>query len=371
MSRRRRPLGGGGTGSEPPKVTPDMGAIPGAAPNGGAIVVAQPPAALAPQLARADAYAAEARAPNTKRAYAGDWRRFCEWAKARGLSPLPPDVAVRRAYVAWLADGGDRGRPYPLTTIRRTLTSIAVATRALGYAYPQADPDLTDTLAGIARRLGDRPKKKRALVVEMLAEVISGLTGNALSVARNHCLLSLGFFFAARRSELAGVDVEHVEETGVAPAPGAIGLRLLVPKSKNDPTGKGRVVGIPYARNVATCPVRLTLAWIAMLREHGVTSGPLLRHVDKAGRLVAGRLDGGSIARAIKRVVEAHGLPAADYGGHSLRRGFITSAARAKKPIDAICRTTRHSTKSVRVLMEYIEEASVLDPEQNAGAGLV
>jgi integrase len=319
-------------------------------------------------LERARAYAADARADATKRAYSGDWRRFVQWCQCpeHGFSPLPPDPKVRCAYATWLADGGSRGRPYPLTTIRRALTSIAIASRALGHAYPQSDPDVTDTLHGIARRLGDRPKKKRALMIEMLVRVLSDHRSDLLG-ARDKCMLSLGWFFASRRSELAGVDVEHIEFIDTPPSPQSIGIRLLIPRSKVDPTGKGRVVGIPFTADPRVCPVRLTRAWI---EASGTTHGPLFRSVTKGGKLAADRLDPGSIARVIKRIVKAHGFNYREFAGHSLRRGFVTSAARAMKPLDAICRTTGHSKKSTRILLEYIEEAAMMDGQSNAGAGL-
>ena len=372
--RRRRPgVGGpGGGGTEPPKSVPGKGEITGQLDETSAIVAAEPAGALAhPLVKRAGEYAADARSAETKRAYQGDWRRFVTFCKQEGFSPLPPDPKVRCAFASWMADGGTRGRPYPLTTIRRHLSSVAVASKALGHPFPQSDPDVADVLKGIARRVGDRPKKKRALLAQMLPEILAGLQGLPLMVSRNRCLLSLGLFFAQRRSQLVGADIEHVEATDEPREPGRIGLRIFVPRSKTDPTGKGRWVGIPYARNADVCPVRLTEAWIAALSEHGVASGPLLRHVDQVGRLVAGRLDGGSISRVIKRILKAQGYDPREFAGHSLRRGFVTSAVRAKKTWDAICRTTGHSTKSVRMMLEYTEDAAVLDGDQNAGAGLV
>ncbi len=344
------------------------GAPPKASADATAIVVANKPGALSPLVARADAYAAQARSPNTRRAYAGDWRRFTSWCDAQTppVAPLPPDPKVRRAYVASLADRG-----HPLTTIRRALTSIAVMSREAGHVYPQADPELTDTLHGIAREHGDRPHKKRALLVDMLATVLNGLRGEGLMATRNRCLLSLGWFFAGRRSELAGVDIEHVRPTDEPREPGKVGLVIFVPRSKTDPRGRGREVGIPYARHADVCPVRLTEALIAALQERGVTSGPLLMHVDRVGRLVPGRMDGGSIARILKRVLKLQGFDERNFAGHSLRRGFVSSAVRARRTWDSIRRTTGHSAKSVRMMLEYSEEAAVLDGEQNAGSGLL
>ena len=46
-------------------------------------------AALTRAVARAAKYSRSAKATSTQVAYAGDWRRFCDWAASTGVQTLP------------------------------------------------------------------------------------------------------------------------------------------------------------------------------------------------------------------------------------------------------------------------------------------
>lgn len=94
--------------------------------------------------------------------------------------------------------------------------------------------------------------------------------------------------------------------------------------------------------NVETCPVR---AWLAAA---ALTQGPLLRNVNRHGGAGAGHLDGGSIARIIKRVVASTGHSSVDYTGHSLRAGLITSAVQAGRTEAAIMRMDVRACRGCR-----------------------
>ena len=59
----------------------------------------------------------------------------------------------------------------------------------------------------------------------------------------------LGFAGALRRSEIVGLDLEHLSDD-------ADGLRVRLVRSKTDQEGQGRVVGIPFGGRPGTCPVR-------------------------------------------------------------------------------------------------------------------
>jgi hypothetical protein len=56
-----------------------------------------------------------------------------------------------------------------------------------------------------------------------------------------------------------------------------------------------------------------------------------------------------------------------EIGGHSLRAGFLTSAAERGKPIDHMMAVSRH--KRVDTLLGYVRRAD--DFRDHAGAGLL
>ena len=71
------------------------------------------------------------------------------------------------------------------------------------------------------------------------------------------------------------------------------------------------------------------------------------------------RLSGQGIARAVKRAGEAVGLDPDTLGGHSLRAGFVTEAARRGETAFRIMATTRHrSTDSLKAYIRLGADAA-------------
>ncbi len=71
------------------------------------------------------------------------------------------------------------------------------------------------------------------------------------------------------------------------------------------------------------------------------------------------RTDGLTVARVVKREALAARLAAERFSGHSLRLGFVTTAARRGCSEPAIANQTGH--RSVLVLRGYIRRANVFD----------
>jgi integrase len=82
------------------------------------------------------------------------------------------------------------------------------------------------------------------------------------------------------------------------------------------------VIALP--RGTVACPVAAFNAW---LRAAGITAGPLFRPVAKGERLRKARLTDRSVATIVKAHAARAGLDPANFSGHSLRSGFLTSAA--------------------------------------------
>jgi integrase len=99
-----------------------------------------------------------------------------------------------------------------------------------------------------------------------------------------------------------------------------------------------------------------------------ITEGPIYRGVDRGGRVLPERLSQEGVARAVKRAVARFGLDPKQYGGHSLRSGFATSAAEAGKPMHAIMR--QGAWRSDRTVRErYIRPATLF--KDNASEGIL
>lgn len=303
-----------------------------AAPNSGL-------AALSPLVESAIGYAADARAEATRRAYAADWRAFETWCEDKGLPALPASAPSVAVYLAALADAGRK-----VSTIERALSGIASRHRTAGLPWPKGQPQIREVLAGIRRRLGSAPARKAPVGDADLAAIVATF-GADLDGLRNRAIVTLGWFGAFRRAELAALAVSDVTFT-------ADGLVVRIRRSKTDQDGHGSEKGIPYAGTPSLCPVRALRAW---LDAAGIVEGSLLR------------ASGRTVARVVQRAARAAGLDATRFGGHSLRAGFATTAAKKGKTLDAIMRQTGH--RSERVARGYIRHATLF--VDNAAAGLV
>ncbi len=149
------------------------------------------------------------------------------------------------------------------------------------------------------------------------------------------------------------------------------GLEVFIAMSKTDRDARGVSVPLPYGSHPGTCPVRVESAWLEILAEHGITSGPVFRAIDKHGRIAgtigddgrpvrrAGRGDGirmtpEAINLVVKEAARAAELPHAHrYSAHGLRAGGATDAADAGATMSGICQHGRWSEKSP-VVMQYI-----------------
>jgi integrase len=211
-------------------------------------------------------------------------------------------------------------------------------------------------MRGIRRSLGVAPVKKAPVLGTDLLALVSGLGGD-LQAVRDRALLTLGWFCAARRSELVALHVADVEFTRE-------GMIVTFRRSKTDQEGRGYSKGVPFAGQPTVCPVRALRTWLDAAK---IESGPLFRAVTRRGVLSDTALDDRAIARLIKRLAQHAGLDPETVAGHSLRSGFVTTAAKRGKSTQAIMTQSGH--RSETVMRGYIQHATLFD--DNAAAGLL
>lgn len=307
---------------------------------------------LALLASSARSYVDDARANSTQRAYRTSWNLWVSWCATRGLVSLP---TAPESLALYMADLADRGRK--VATISRALVAISQAHRMAGHPSPRSSELVRSVLKGIRRRLGVAPRQKAALLPEQLTAIAASLP-STLRGARDRALLLLGFVGACRRSELVALDVRDAEFSGD-------GLTLIVRRSKTDQEGMGRRVGVPCGTHRETCPVRSLRVWLDLAK---ITSGAIFRGVNRHGQVGERRLDGGSVARIVQRSVAAIGQLPSEFGGHSLRAGLATAAARAGKSERSIMAQTGH--RSVTMVRRYIRDGDLFRDNAAAGIGL-
>ena len=306
------------------------------------------PAALGPDLVSAIDLAHAEKAVSTRKAYGTDFRLFKAWCDARGVSSLP---AAAETVAAYLAVEAKMAKP---STLGRRVAAIRYAHRLAGLPLPTDAEGVKATMRGIRRTLGSaKVRKTPAVAAKMLGMVATA--PNDLVGRRDRALLLLGFAGAFRRSELVALDVADVDETDA-------GLRVRIRLSKTDQEGQG--VTIAIARGDIACPVKALRDWLGAA---GIEAGALFRPINKAARVAEKRLTDRSVANIVKAYAERAGFDAKMFSGHSLRSGFLTSAAAKGASIFKMMDVSRH--KSVETLRGYVRDAEIF--KDHAGAGLL
>jgi site-specific recombinase XerD len=310
-----------------------------------------PPAGTIATLDGVRTYLDASRAASTKAAYRTDWADFTRWCDAQGLPALPAGPETVAYYLAALANAGKKA-----ATIGRRLAAIRYAHKLVSLPSPTESALVEEAHRGIRRTIGTAQRAKAPLVTEDLRALVATCPDSLLGL-RNRALLLVGFAGAFRRSELVGLQVDDVEAC-------AEGVKITLRRSKSDQEGEGRVIAIPYGKQLVTCPVRALQTW---QQAAGVAQGALFRAISRHGG-VGGALSPIDVARIVKKAAHAAGYDPARFAGHSLRAGLATSAAAAGCPERVIMMTTGH--KSEKMVRRYIRSGVMFQENAAASAGL-
>lgn len=247
---------------------------------------------------------------------------------------------------AYLASAGEG---YALPTLRRRVAAIARACRTTGHSLDTKHPAIRETLRGIGRKHGGRSRRSAALTT-LDIRTLSEACETTLVGKRDRALFLLGFAGALRRSELVGLDVEHVIWTGER-------LKLLIARSKTDKEGAGVEITIPRGSSEITCPVAALRAWLV---DGKVKSGPLFRKINRGGAVEGKRLSADGVRQILLKRAKQAGLSAGwsePLSPHSMRAGFITEAYRNGVPDEEIMGHTRH--RSLNTMRSYVRRAKL------------
>ncbi|HQW58136.1 MAG TPA: tyrosine-type recombinase/integrase [Gammaproteobacteria bacterium] len=278
-------------------------------------------------------YIQAATSENTRKAYRYDIDHFSKW----GVLPTTSHAII--LYLQAFAE----------TLNARTLSRRLIALKHWhvyqGFSDPTAYPSVRKTLKGILHVHGKPKNRAPALTLEQLIQMITLIKNqNTLAMCRNSALLQIGFFGALRCSELVRLQIEQIT---FVPE----GIDLLIPRSKTDPIGEGQSCAIPYG-DQELCPVTALKIWC---EKAEITQGSIFRGIDKHGNLSAQSLSNQSVSSILKKMAKACQLPlASQFTGHSLRRGFATTASQKGAPFVSIMRHGRWRNEST--VLAYIAE---------------
>jgi hypothetical protein len=216
---------------------------------------------------------------------------------------------------------------------------------------PTDDVAVSETLAGIRRqaaRQGQTPRKKVAATAAILRQIVAPIPADL----RDRALLLVGFAGALCRSELAPIRVEQLETT-------ERGLRLTLPQTKGSQTDA--VIIPPALRSDRTRPGARAHRLARRRRPHRRAGLPpdldpheaQARRAPARPRLGAQPITPWAVAAIVKGRAQDAGFGGRDFGGHSLKRGALTTGMDRGEHPAKLKRLGRH--KSFDVLGEYLE----------------
>jgi integrase len=288
---------------------------------------------------------------NTRKSYAVDWSMFTRWCRSHSQSELPATSSTLITYLSErIANGGK------VSSAVRAVSAVNRYHRSENCPVP-GDRRVYEFLTGVRRLQRERPSQKHPLSVEDLKNICSRLGSDPRDV-RARAILTLGFASALRRSNIVALNVEDVSFV-------AQGVTLRIAKEKTDQEGKGRIVGVVKGNCPDTCPVRALEQWLGL---RGATTGPLFVAFDARLRPTEMRLAAPQVALAVKRGAVKLGFDWRDYGGHSLRSGFVTAAVLAGCNEFTIAEQTGHA--SLLMLRKYFRNADPFARNASAMLGL-
>lgn len=296
-------------------------------------------------------------AANTRIAYEKGWRCFVGYCTEQGLDPLgalPSDIVG--FFVAMAT------RPSPASGKVLSLGTLTMYRSAINRRYaeakvtsPAASTEVADLFRALARSLGSAPRQVKALREYSVRQMLA-CCGETTIGLRDAAVLAVGFAAALRRSEICALRVEDIEMLGTK--------RMLVRirRSKTDQAGVGQSVAVPDGKSIT--PISRLRAW---LERAQISEGQLFQTMKRGGKPTGLPLHHSDIARLVKHYAKAIGLDPSEYSAHSLRAGFVTSAAVHHARIDKIMEVTRH--KSPAMVLKYVRDAESFT--DHAGAGFL
>ena len=272
-------------------------------------------------------------ANNTKAAYQQDIAHFLQWG---GHIPASPESVA--SYLAMNASH------LSIATLSRRMVAIGRAHKLQQHISPTTSELVKATLQGIRRTNGSAQRQVLPVLKQDIQAMVTGLRD--IKGLRDKALLLTGFAGAFRRSELVTLKVEDLRFVKE-------GIVIRLKRSKTDQIGQGRDIAIPYIKS-RLCPAKAIKQW---LLKSGITSGCLFRRISRYGDVMNSGLTAQTVALIVKARAHAAGLNAAQFSGHSLRAGMVTSAANAGASAWKIRQQTGH--KSDAMMQRYIRDSQL------------
>lgn len=275
-------------------------------------------------------------AENTLRSYAKDLQDFKDWCCARGCTWLPAQFDTLSEFV------DDQISCKRISTVKRALYAIKFAHRYADLDCSIEHSAVQLAIRRAARNWPARPRQKLGLTAPLLKLIVKTCP-NTLVGTRNAAILSVGYDTLCRSSELVAMQLEHLDRDADG------NVVLLVPRSKADPFGEGRIA------HLSPATADLLNRW---LRGANLMDGPMFRGLH-TGKVSDQALTTCSIRRLVKSAAAGAGLSretVAGLSGHSMRIGAAQDMLLAG--FDALAIMQAGGWKTPAVVLRYVENVT-------------
>lgn len=296
-------------------------------------------------------YAKFAFAKSTLKICQQEWRFFSNWCQEHQFQSLPCNIETLIIYLTELAN-----QKLKSSTIQKKLYAITKIHSLNNHHLNLKDSNFVLVWNGIKRSLGTSKKGRSPLLIKTLREILSHIPSSNIGI-RDRALINFGWASAMRRSEIVALnwdDITYIEE----------GMQVIIRKSKTDQYGEGQKIAVLYGNNKTTCPVLNLKKW----QEISVSKEAIFTSINKSNIVGDQRLSDRDIARILKKIMLQCGLDATEFAGHSLRSGFITTAAKHSVPEHIIMKHSRH--KTAQMIQVYTRDSSLVKDNATSMVGL-
>ena len=241
-------------------------------------------------------------APNTLKSYYADATTFVDWCRKRNIKPFPISSETLCVYIEYLQLNS------AYSSIRRRVSSLRRINRMLGFEEQTRTEEVYLAIRRLKRSKCIEQKQAVGINHDILIKMIAAQP-DTLAGTRNRALLSLGYDFLARRSELVAIRGDDLKFT----PDGA--LKGMIRKSKTDQYGRGRLV-FGSERSA-----KLVRKWLRLKPAEIQPVFCAINHGRCEDRAICDRNVNDIIKRSVIKVKRCARPSDLEVSGHSLRVG--------------------------------------------------
>jgi integrase len=291
---------------------------------------------------------------NTQRAWRADWHAYEGFCRDRGVATVPATPATVAAFVDACGEAGKKP-----ATIRRYLTTVALAHRVAKFDNPCTGEPVRHALKGLTNEVSSAQRQARAIGWAEIQKFIEN-AGVGLRATRERALLCVAYDTMARRSELVAFnrgDFKFLEDGSG---------RALIRRSKTDQAGEG------HTAYLAPVTVRYLKEWLELAQ---ISKGAVFRRLIGTGfppkkpprpgrepkiRTIPERIGArlsppavGNILKSVAKHIKMAPEDIAEISGHSIRVGATQDLLALNIDLASVMQAGRW--KSHRMPMRYGE----------------